>query len=306
MSKILVLVALLVLVFPSKLLAMGEEDFGDKPLSDANYKDFPGIMPLLNQPGRVYRVWVNGNEMFYYKGDATAVNAAMEAFAASKQDVHEVVLRPGKGVTHPMIEKRSIPFDWNVHIVGGIARVMNRDDLGAKVWNRWPMITIYFDPDAKPANIDLDAIKIPAGIKFLEVSDLSSRYREALASKTQDVRGWTCGELAELDRDDAVSRDAVAKMLQDPVPWVRTNAALALPRFADAKATLPGLRDALKDAGGDAQLKDTIEKSIAMIEKAPAEDAAAAEKHRAAVKAIHDFVAQTRVAGSGGRRDSRA
>jgi hypothetical protein len=248
--------------------------------------------------------------MFYYKGDATAVSAALEAFAASKQDVHEVVLRPGKGVTHPMVEKRSIPFDWNVHIVGGIAKVMNRDDLGAKVWNRWPMITIYFDPDAKPANpanIDLDAIKIPAGIKFLEVSDLSSRYREALASKTQDVRGWTCGELAELDRYDAASRDAVAKMLQDPIPWVRTNAALALPRFADAKATLPRLRDALKDVGGDVSLKETIEKSIAMIEKAPAEDAAAAEEHRAAVKAIHEFVVKTRVAGSGRRGgDSRA
>jgi HEAT repeats len=306
MSKILVLVALLVLVFPFKLLAMGEEDFGDKPLSDANYKDFPGIMPLLNQPGRVYRVWINGNELFYYKGDTAAVNSALETFAASKQDVHEVVLRPGPGVTHPMIEKKEIPFDWNVHIVGGIAKVMNRDDLGSKVWNRWPMITVYFDPDARPANIDLAAIKIPAGIKFLELSDLSSRYREALASKTQDVRGWTCGELAELDPYDAASRDAVARMLEDPVPWVRTNAALALSRFADAKATLPALRDALKNAAGDAQLKETIEKSIATIEKSPAEDAAAAEKHRAAVKAIHDFVAKTRVAGSGRRWDSCA
>ena len=39
------LVLLIALAFPSKPLAMAESDYGDKPLSEANYRDFPGIMP---------------------------------------------------------------------------------------------------------------------------------------------------------------------------------------------------------------------------------------------------------------------
>jgi hypothetical protein len=34
--------------------ALGEEHFGNDPLSDANYGDWPGAMPLINNESRVY------------------------------------------------------------------------------------------------------------------------------------------------------------------------------------------------------------------------------------------------------------
>jgi hypothetical protein len=148
---------------------------------------------------------------------------------------------------------------------------MNKENLGEKVWNRWPMVSVYVDPEVKDG-IDLSAIKIPAGVKFIEVAELAARYREALASTAQDVRGWTCGELAALDPYDAASLDAVTKMLKDPVPWVRLNVAGALPTFINAKSALPALREAVKDAGNDAQLKESLEKAITTIGQAPAED----------------------------------
>ena len=42
--------------------ALGTEDFGNAPLNAANYTDWPGIMPVVNHPSRVYHWWVNGNE----------------------------------------------------------------------------------------------------------------------------------------------------------------------------------------------------------------------------------------------------
>src|SRR5262245_33840096 len=81
--------------------ALGEEDFGNAPLSDANYTDWPGIMPVVNHAARVYHWWVNGNEEFYYEGDAAAVNETLKKFAEAKSGTREagvggeVVLRPG-------------------------------------------------------------------------------------------------------------------------------------------------------------------------------------------------------------------
>jgi len=53
---------------------LGEEHFGNAALNEANFQDWPGIMPLVNHPSRVYHSWVNGNEHFYYRGDTPALN----------------------------------------------------------------------------------------------------------------------------------------------------------------------------------------------------------------------------------------
>src|SRR5436309_2184984 len=87
-------IALLVLGLSGRAWALGEEDFGNAALNEANFQDWPGIMPLVNHPSRVYHTWVNGNEHFYYRGDIAALNDALRKFAASKAEVHEVLLRP--------------------------------------------------------------------------------------------------------------------------------------------------------------------------------------------------------------------
>ena len=52
--------------------AAATETVGNQALNAANYGDWQGIMPVINHKSRVYHLWVNGNEHFYYRGDAKA------------------------------------------------------------------------------------------------------------------------------------------------------------------------------------------------------------------------------------------
>jgi hypothetical protein len=62
------------------LWAAGEEHFGNDPLSDANYQDWKGIMPVINDTSRVYHVWINGNENFYYRANTDALKTSTLRF----------------------------------------------------------------------------------------------------------------------------------------------------------------------------------------------------------------------------------
>ena len=55
--------------------ALATDEVGNKPLSELNYTEWKGIMPLVNDKARVYQVWVNGNEHFYFKGTTKPLNA---------------------------------------------------------------------------------------------------------------------------------------------------------------------------------------------------------------------------------------
>jgi hypothetical protein len=70
--------AVLSLCLPSKVCAMGEEHFGDDALNEMNYRDWQGIVPLVNHPSRVYHWWVNGNEEFYYRGDTKKLSQKLK------------------------------------------------------------------------------------------------------------------------------------------------------------------------------------------------------------------------------------
>ncbi len=275
--------ALVALVLNGKIWAMGEEDFGNTALNAANFGDWPGIMPLVNHPSRVYHTWVNGNEHFYYEGNTAALNDALRKFSASKAEFHEVLLRPGPCIAETFDRTKTIPYNWNLHIVGGIARHMTTLELGSKVWSKTPTMTICVGKD-----IDLEKIEIPKDVSIVEIADLSRRYREAFASKDQTVRGWATGELAHLDPYDAENMTAIAKLLNDKVDWVRLNAAGSLAVFGKkAESVLPTLRETLGTQ--DKQLKATVERTIKEIQQAK-DNAAAEEEHRTILKKIREFL----------------
>jgi HEAT repeat protein len=280
-----VLAALALAACSSAAWARGQETFGNEPLNAANFNDWPGIMPVVNHPSRVYHTWVNGNEHFYYRGDAAALNDTLRKLAEAKTEVREVVLRPGPGVTHSFDRAQEIRYGWNLHLVGGIARHLTTREQGDKVWSKHPVLTIYTGGE-----IDLEKIEIPQGLTVVPLADLKKRTREGLKSPDKTVRGWGAGVLAALDPYDAESRDAIAGLLKDEDNWVRLNAAVTLPRFGKkAQPVLPMLREALKT--DDAPLKAEVEKSIQAIEQA--EDQAAAEKeHREMLDRISGFLSQ--------------
>lgn len=279
------LFALLLIFACRPAWALGTETFGNEPLIEGNYADWPGIMPAVNHSSRVYHTWVNGNEHFYYRGDTAALNDFLKAYAGAKTEVREVVLRPGPGVTHSFDRSRTIDYGWKLHLIGGIARHLTTRPEGSKVWSPHPVVTIHPGGD-----IDLDKLEIPKGLTVTPLAEVKKRTREGLKSGDKTVRGWAAGVLAELDAYDSESRDAISALLKDEDNWVRLNAAGALPHFGrTAKSALPLLRAAMET--NDAQLKERLQASIQAIEQAE-DRSAAAREHRETLARINRFLAR--------------
>ena len=274
-------VVLLVVCFTSQVWALGTEDFGDKPISEQNYLDWPGIMPLLNSQAWVYHSWVNGGEQFYYRADAKSFNDALKKFVAVKTEAHEVLLRPGPGVATSFSGKK-IPYNWNLHIVGGISKHLTTLDQGNQIGSKYPMMTVCIG-----GAIDLTKIEIPNGISTIDLNDLSRRYRQSLASKDKTVRGWGAGELARLDPYNTDNLAAIATLLKDEDEWVQRNAVWAVAKFGKkAEPVLPMLREMLVTK--NKQLKDCVEKAIEEIQKAK-DMSPAEQEHRLIQKKIREF-----------------
>jgi len=74
-------IATLLLALPSAVFALATETFGNAPA--VNQPEWAkGIIDVVNLDSRVYSVWVNGNENFYYSGDARALNEAIKKYGA--------------------------------------------------------------------------------------------------------------------------------------------------------------------------------------------------------------------------------
>ena len=142
-----------------KAFALATEEIGNEPLSEQNYVEWKGIMPIVNDKARVYQVWVNGNENFYFKGTIKPLNAALAAFAKVEVKNHVVVLRPGPVERRASRDKTPIQFNWELHVIGGIAASRATDDIEDLEWQKDPVLTIYIGGD-----IDLDKLKIPKGV----------------------------------------------------------------------------------------------------------------------------------------------
>lgn len=267
-----------------RAFGLGEETIGNKPLNEANYTEWKGVMPVINDKARVYSNWVNGNEHFFYKGTTKELNAALAQFAKIEVKTHEVLLRPGPGITNTFGHKE-VPHQWELHIMGGISKHVLTLDKGEEVWNKDPRLTIYIGGD-----IDLAKLEVPKGVTLLDIPNLSKRVAAGMnASKDKTVRGWGCGQLTSLDHFSEVNLQAVAKMLDDADSWVRLNAASSLPQFGRKAAPhLPALRECL--ISEDKNLKIRAQAAIVEIEQA--EDKSQEEKEFiAGQKKIAEYLA---------------
>jgi len=168
--------------YPSRAWGLATEEIGNKALAEANYKAWKGIVPLVNDKARVYTIWVNGNESFYYKAGVKELNEALEKFAKVEVKNHVVVLRPGTGV-RSTFDKVGIAYQWELHVVGGIAATRAVEDIEDLDWQKDPVLTIYIGGE-----IELDKLKFPDGVKL--------RYRaedeahESYKKITEFVDDW--------------------------------------------------------------------------------------------------------------------
>ncbi len=257
----LMLILSLSILTTADAFALGMETFGNQPLSENNFSDWPNVIPVINDTHRVYHSWVNGNENFYFQGNTEALNHALKSFAQVKAEKRLVILRPAPGRVSSFDGEKKFVFNWQLHLLGGIAKHMSTRDQGSNVWDPNPEFTIHVGGD-----IVLDMIEIPENVEVLQLSDLKARYEKSLKSTHQDVRGWTCGAIAALDPYDKASMQKIAEMLNDESDWVKLNAAGALRVFtAHASEAETSLRSVQTD---DSQLKERIESTVKHLQEA--------------------------------------
>lgn len=263
--------------------ALGTEELGNKPLNDANYTSWPGIMPVVNHPSRVYQQWVNGNELLFYAGDMTALNDTLQKFSRTGCKPLEVVLRPGPGVARTFAQK-PVSCQWRLQLMSRVSGYLLSRDRGKEVWPDHPVLTVYVGN-----GIELEKLVLPAGMQVTSLTTAKLRALGGFKSTDKTVRGWTAGQLVALDPYDEGSRDAIAAMLKDDDNWVRLNAAHSLVAFGKkALPVLPQLRDAL--ATDDAMLREAVRKTIQEIEKAEGREALE-RSHNELSAQIDQFVA---------------
>ena len=276
-------------VFPAaKVFALGTEEFGNGPLSPENYKQWPRIAEVINDKSRVYQNWVNGNEHMYFAGGVDELNRVLEAFAAAEMPVREVVLRPDAGVTRSFdATKPPVKFDWQLHVVTGIAASQFDSDKGELAWPKNPRLTIHAGP-----GFPLDKLSIPKELKLISIEEQSAVARLAMDSTEQSVRGWSAGIVARLDRHDPANLAALERLLADDDDWVRRNAAGSIALFgSQAKSAIPALKACLDRA--DANLRAAAETAIKEIEEAP-DRTEEVKAHAAGLKRIRAFIAQAK------------
>ena len=236
-------------------IPLGEETFGNAPLNRLNFTEWPNVMQVVNDSHRVYHSWVNGNENCYFQGDTASLNSALKEFSKIEAEKLVVVLRPAPATISSFKRDRTFEFNWQLHLLGGIAKHMATRDQGSLVWDPAPELTVYVG-----GAIELDQLEVPANVEVRQVSDLKQQYLKALSSTDQTVRGWTCGAIAALDRHDDDSMHAIAELLKDNEVWVRINAAGALAEFAPQRAKVIPILESIETE--DEDLKTRIATTI--------------------------------------------
>ena len=179
-----------VLIAPSVCSALMYSVEGNKPQSAGNYKRWPRLIDIVNQPTRQRLVWCNGAESFSYAGDTDALNQTLQRFAKIKCPTHTVVFRPG-----PLNGK----FDWELSIVEGIVRHFVEQEDISLVRNLDPTLTVYVSD-----KLDLNSVKLPPGVQIHQVHDLRSRYTNAQKSDIARVRSEAAAHLKSLNLDPLI------------------------------------------------------------------------------------------------------
>jgi len=108
-----------------------------------------GIVELLRHRSRVYSVWCNGNENFYFKASPEEINDLIHLFSKIRMRDHGLWIKPGKRHVKSFGGDK-IDYNVDLHVLGGIALWgRSQRDEGPSTYE--PTLTVYVDPNADQA-----------------------------------------------------------------------------------------------------------------------------------------------------------
>ncbi|MCI0376832.1 MAG: HEAT repeat domain-containing protein [Gemmataceae bacterium] len=162
----------LLFALPGNVFALGTETFGNAPAVEQP-EWAKGVIDVVNLKSRVYSKWVNGNENFYYRGNAQALTEALRKFAEVKAEIRHLILLPGSGKTQSF-DRKPIDFDWQLHVPSGIYLAVSK--------RKHAVMTVYVSA-AKPRPLERKLVE-----KWLdELSSDSFRIRESANQELQKL-----------------------------------------------------------------------------------------------------------------------
>ncbi len=85
------------------------------------------IVEIPRHESRVYSIWVNGNENFYFKATAEQINELISLFSKARMRDHVVRICSGMGKTRTF-GGEEIEYNVSLQIVGGIALFVAREE----------------------------------------------------------------------------------------------------------------------------------------------------------------------------------
>jgi len=107
----------LILGLPTVAFALRFEGFGNTPMM-RNPGWAEGLAEVINLPSRVYWIEGDGPHLYYFRGNARALDEALTRFARVKDEGRRLILLPGPARKHSFAGK-PIEFDWHLDLARG-------------------------------------------------------------------------------------------------------------------------------------------------------------------------------------------
>jgi hypothetical protein len=190
--------------------ARATEHFGREPVTTGWPTFTADLLPVLNDPARVYWYEVNGDAWFYYQGDTAALNELMKRLAAGGKG-RELILHAGALEKTSLSGEKRVEASWNVHVPGGFGPKLYKEfDL---VTDKLPAVHVYL---THPRPARATAAQVAGWIKDLDSDDAETRKRAISALEKQGH--LAAAALREALKSGSAEVRARARALLDRLP----------------------------------------------------------------------------------------
>jgi len=103
-----------------------------------------GMVEIVRHNSRVYSIWVNGNEDFYFQATPDEIGQLITRYSKTRLRDHIVTIKKQTNEVKTF-KGDKINYNVNFHFLGGIAQAMTRTNGEAETYE--PTLTIFVDAD---------------------------------------------------------------------------------------------------------------------------------------------------------------
>lgn len=162
---VMIVFFLVLSTFTPCVFGLAQESFGNSPVSPQ--QDWPaGIEALIKSPGRIYSLWGNGDERFYYAGEVETLNDFLKLFGTIKTPVHLLIIDEQWNKVTPF-NGSPLRYDWMLRVPSALYRAHIIKEKGTDANEQYPSIYIAAYSD----RINFDYLIIPENIKMVWPKD---------------------------------------------------------------------------------------------------------------------------------------